>query len=309
MRVLVTGGTGFIGRHAVEALLERGHEVTALVHRRSPFRPNPRLHCPTVDLLGPRSHVLRAVNEACAEALLMLAWETEHGKFWTAPSNALWCSSSLALARGFLDAGGTRIVCAGTCVEYQAPDAGPCVPDATPVRPIHPYAISKDCLHRMLRWMAAGEGASFAWGRIFLAYGPLEAPARLVPSVINAVLRGETAKCSSGRQKRDFMHAEDYGRAFALLTESDFDGALNVSSGQPRTIADVTTRLGELLGRSDLIELGALPDREGEPPNLWGEASCLYKATGFRPEYSLDERLRQTVEWWISRHQDTAIQL
>ncbi|WP_366658535.1 NAD(P)-dependent oxidoreductase [Fodinicurvata sp. EGI_FJ10296] len=299
MRVLVTGGTGFIGWHAVREMLAAGHEIILVTRHGFSGLSDPKLHILKGDLLETGDDLLSRVREAGADVLLMLAWETRHGKFWTASSNAAWCARSIQLAQAFLEGGGRRIVSAGTCVEYDAPATGPCVPDSTPLRALHPYSISKDSLRRMLEWMTAAYGASLAWGRIFLAYGPGEFSARLVPSVVNALLDGTQAKCSSGRQVRDFLHAEDYGRAFALLVASDVQGAVNVCSGKPATIGNVVEEIAAIIGRPHLIALGALPDREGEPANLWGDMARLARETGFTPKYSLPAGLKNTVEWWI----------
>ena len=297
MRVLVTGGTGFIGCHAVSALAQSGHEVVLTARRGQEDA------CLPVDLKSPSSAALDSVADGGFDALLMLAWETGHGRFWTDPSNADWCASSIHMVQAFLRGGGKRVVCAGTCVEYDAPAEGPCLAGETPLAPIHPYSISKDAFRRVADWMTQDEGASLAWGRIFLAYGPHEDERRLVPSVINSLLNGEPALCSSGKQVRDFFHAEDYGRAFAALIDTDYHGTLNMCSGEPRTIADVAMAIGDALGYRDLVRLGALPDRPNEPPNLWGSSEALVDELSFRPKYSFEAGLNATIKWWQSQRQ------
>ena len=112
-RVLVTGGAGFVGRHAVAALRARGFEVHAL-GRRAPegahaFHP--------ADLLDADAR-RAAVREAGASHLLHLAWVTEPGRYWHSPDNLDWAAASLDLVRRFREAGGTRACVAGTCAEY-----------------------------------------------------------------------------------------------------------------------------------------------------------------------------------------------
>lgn len=296
MRVLVTGGTGFIGRFAVAALEAEGHE--AVIASR---RPQPGRGAIVADLVAADDASLAAIRDSGAEAMLALAWETEHGAFWHATSNAAWCASMIRIAEAFLDGGGRRIVCAGTCVEYDPPAEGPCIPGETPVKPAFPYSVSKNAFHDMLAWMTQARGASYAWGRIFLAYGPHEQERRLVPSIIGAILEGRLAECSSGRQIRDFLHAEDYGRSFAALTTSDYNGPLNVCSGQPVAIAEVAEMIGSLMGRPDLVALGALPDRPNEPRNLWGDASALHDGLGVRPKFTLEQGLRNVIDWRVAR--------
>ncbi|NOX93955.1 MAG: NAD(P)-dependent oxidoreductase [Alphaproteobacteria bacterium] len=293
MRILVTGGTGFIGRHAVSALMDAGHEVIVLSRT---CVAGAASICG--DIVKPDVALLEAVRSCGADAMLALAWETTHGKFWHASSNAAWCASMIQLVDAFLAGGGKRVVCAGTCVEYDPPIEGACKVEETPISPTFPYSISKDAFHRMLVWITAARGATYAWGRIFLAYGPDEQAGRLVPSIIRSVMDGKPAECSSGKQRRDFLHAVDYGRAFAALTASDFHGPINICAGEPVTIAQVVQKIGDLMGRPDLIKLGALPDRPNEPQNLWGDVTPLHNAIGFTPSYSLKEGLTHVIDWW-----------
>lgn len=298
-RVLVTGGTGFIGRHVTTALLERGCQVSVVGRAESPEGLDPRASYLSADLLDPATS-LASLFEPKTDLLLHLAWETRHGHFWQAPENLLWAGASLRLLHAFAAQGGARVVCAGSCVEYRPPDEGPCVPGQTPVAPHHLYAVAKDAVHRILACHAGQAGLSYAWGRVFFAVGPDEAEARLVPSVARGLLRGETVACSSGTQVRDFMDVRDYGSAFAALALSRFDGPINVCSGVPVTLAEVVETLGRCIGRPELIQLGGLPDRPDEAPNLWGDASAL-RALGFAPRYTLAEALGEAVDWWRAR--------
>src|SRR5204862_6165408 len=106
---------------------------------------------------------------------------------------------------------------------------------------------------------AAANGVSTAWGRLFSVYGPHEHPKRLVPSVIRSLLAGEPAACSHGTQIRDYLFAQDAADALITLLESDITGPLNLASGQPIALRDIVQCLGTLLGRPDLIRLGAIP--------------------------------------------------
>jgi nucleoside-diphosphate-sugar epimerase len=298
-RVLVTGGTGFIGRHAASALLDHGCEVTVVSRLKRPESLDDRAEYLRADLIDPKSSFAPLFLHR-PDILMHLAWETRHGHFWQAPENLLWAGASLRLLHAFAAQGGKRVVCAGSCVEYNPPEQGPCVPGETAVAPQHLYAVAKDAFHRVLACYAREAGLSFVWGRVFNALGPHEAAARVVPSVVQGLLRGETVRCSSGRQVRDFMDVRDYGSAFATLALSKFEGPINVCSGDPITLAEVITTLGRIIGRTELIAFGALPDRKDEAQNLWGDATAL-KASGFKPSYPLDKALVDAVEWWRRR--------
>lgn len=282
-RILVTGATGFIGRHAVEPLRQAGHEVHAIGSR-------------DCDLLDPAA-APPLLNELRPEVLLHLAWYAEPGAFWSSEENIGWVEASLRLLRAFAAAGGRRAVIAGTCAEYDWSYPRLSERD-TPLAPSTLYGECKHALHRMAeRWGRL----SVAWGRVFFLYGPGEHPARLVSSVASALARGEPAPCSSGEQVRDFLHVADVGRAFAALAASAVEGPVNVGSGERVSVRDVVTRLGELAGRPELVELGALPKRPDEPPELVADVRRLRDEVGFRPSLTLEEGLRGTLDWWRAR--------
>ena len=117
----------------------------------------------------------------------------------------------------------------------------------------------KNALRIEAQTIANEYGTSFAWARLFNAYGACEDRGRLVPSIIGAILRNEPAKCSSGQQVRDFMDVRDLGSALAALTLSDVQGPINLGSGRQTKIAEVAETIGRLMGRPDLIALGSVP--------------------------------------------------
>jgi nucleoside-diphosphate-sugar epimerase len=233
--------------------------------------------------------------------LVHLAWYTEHGKFWTAPENLRWLQASIGLVKAFADSGGKRAVFAGTCAEYDW-TIGACS-DAVPgyIRPATLYGACKASLFQAAERFCQQAGVSLAWGRIFFPYGPHESPARLVPSVIRSLLAGREAACSSGEQVRDFLHAADVAGAFVALLESEVKGAVNIGSGEGVALKDVVATIGEELGRPELIRLGALPTRPGDPPRLVADGGRLSSEVGWGPSYGLASGLRDVIGWWRSQ--------
>jgi nucleoside-diphosphate-sugar epimerase len=296
----VTGATGFIGRFAVAALIAGGHEVVGVSRKPLPGKI-PGVQSVLADLLDPGFDGATLSRDLGCAALLHLAWVTEHGSFWNSPDNDLWAEASRRLARAFVAGGGSRVVAAGTCVEYDPPASGACDPLTTPIVPHHPYGQAKDRFHRALDELGRATGAEIAWGRIFLLIGPGEDKRRLVPSVIRALLANEIAKCSPGNQVRDFMDVRDCAGGFAALALSHAVGAFDVCSGKATTIGALVSRLGILMDKPGLVALGALPGRPGEPPNLVGNPKRLFGETGFTPRYDLETSLADAIAWWRSQ--------
>jgi nucleoside-diphosphate-sugar epimerase len=282
-RVLVTGATGLIGRRVLAPLTAAGHEVHA-VARRAVAEPDVVWH--EADLLASQD----VVQEVDPEILVHLAWYAEHGKFWTAPVNVEWVEASLALLRAFR---GTRAVLAGTCAEYDWAAGEDTLNElSSPLRPATLYGAAKHGLHTVAAQM---DGFELAWGRVFFLYGPDEAPGRLFAAVARAVLAGEPARTTPGTQIRDFLHADDVAAAFAALAGSDVTGPVNVASGQPAALRDVVQMIGQAAGRPELIELGALSQRPGEPERLVADVARLRDEVGFAPAYSLREGIERAV--------------
>ncbi|HEY4428070.1 MAG TPA: NAD(P)-dependent oxidoreductase [Solirubrobacteraceae bacterium] len=295
-RVLVTGASGFIGRNALPALRRRGFDVHAVSFSARAESADASWH--VADLLDARARS-QLMDSVQPTHLLHLAWYAEPGAFWTSPLNVPWLQASLELVRLFAAAGGQRLVGAGTCAEYEWAGNGVCREGETPLAPSTLYGECKRSLGAVTeRLYAAPDMPSSAWGRIFFLYGPHEPPQRLVPSVARALIQGHEAPCTDGRQQRDFMHCSDVGEAFAALLDCDVEGAVNIASGAAVSIAEVVSLVGEACGRPELVRLGALPPRPGDPAVLVADTSRLRDEVGFTSERSLPEGIAETVAWW-----------
>ncbi len=296
-RVLVTGGTGFVGRHAIAPLLARGYEVHAVSSRDVPGAENVRWH--RLDLFR-SDDVERAMREIRPTHLLHFAWHAEPGKFWRSPDNLLWLEATLALLRHFARAGGRRAVMAGSCAEYDW-DYGYCSEGVTPCRPATPYGVCKHALQQALAAYGDVQGLSWGWGRIFFLYGPYEHPARLVASVITSLLRGAEARCTAGDQIRDYMHVADAASAFAALLDSEVSGPVNIASGRPVAVRDVILAAADPLGARDRVIFGAVPRAEHDPPLLLADIRRLSHEVGWSGQRELAAGMENTVNWWRSQ--------
>jgi nucleoside-diphosphate-sugar epimerase len=297
-RVLLTGAAGFIGSHCVRPLIDRGYEVHAVSRSpRSVDGSGATWH--EVDLLQPGA-ARGLVDRVRPSHLLHLAWFVVPGKLITAPENFDWVSASFELVRGFAEAGGTRLGVCGSGYEYDWAH-GYCTEGLTPCAPDTVYGACKHALHEMVRTFAAGRELSAAWPRVFFLYGPKEHPERLVSSVIRSLLRGEPARCSHGRQIRDYLHVQDVADGLVAVLDSEVQDAVNVSSGQATTLREIASTIGRLTGRPELVQLGVLPARANDVPLVVG-SNAKAAALGWQPKYDLESGLLQTIEWW--REQD-----
>ena len=299
MRILITGATGFVGARVVEALAQRpGAEIVGLARHTPPDGLALRgVRWQQADVLD-EAAMHAVLRDLRPEVLLHAAWYVEHGKFWAAPENECWVEASFALAAHFFEAGGRRMVGLGTCAEYDTDAPGADLPWAEDrvLAPSTPYGAAKARLASALFELAArAAGREVAWARLFHLFGPGEHPARLVPSVINALRAGEPARCGPGELVRDFASTWFVGRALAALLSSNVTGAVNVASGVPVSIGALAGRIAALLGREDLLAVGALPGRLGEVPCMLAGTARLQREVGFCEPFSLEAALRHLI--------------
>lgn len=297
-KVILTGASGFIGRFCSRELVARGYDVHAISSKR---RDNDTAGViwHHADLLDPVK-TATLFSEIRATHLLHLAWYAEPGKYWTAEDNISWFQTSLSLYRHFADNGGQRLVTAGTCAEYDW-RYGYCTEHVTPLVPATLYGTCKHALQQVSDAFARERGLSGAWGRIFYLYGPGEHPARLVPSVIGALIDGRPALCTHGRQIRDFMYVQDVASAFVALLDSDVKGPVNIGSGEPIAIAEMARSIAEKLSRTDLLHLGAKPAPENDAPLVLANITRLRDEMDWHPKFDLNTGLEETIRWWKNK--------
>ena len=171
VRLLVTGATGFIGRHVLAQLALR-KDITVVASARSiPAALPSRIAFDQADLLeaeGPADLIARVQPTH----LLHLAWDARPGLFWTTPGNLRWAAATLDLFESFVRVGGKRAVFAGSGAEYDW--TGPSLlSESAETRPATLYGVAKDAVRRIV-CMPFASGVSVAWGRVFWLYGDHE---------------------------------------------------------------------------------------------------------------------------------------
>lgn len=294
-RVLLTGATGFIGRHCLPLLLASSNEVHAVSSKVEDGR-HQEVCWHQADLLD-SDQVSDLIRRVQPTHLLHFAWTVVPGKFWTSLDNFRWVQASLALIQEFAKSGGHRVVMAGTCAEYDW-KYGFCSEAVTPLSPTTVYGTCKNALSAMVDAFMKQTGLSSAWGRIFCLYGPHEHPERLISFVIRSVIEGNRVPCSHGNQIRDYLYVQDVADAFVSLLKSDVKGPVNIASGCPISLKNLINGITNKLGGRDLIDLGAVPVPVDDPNFLIADVTRLSDEVHWHPKYDLDSGLEQTAIWW-----------
>lgn len=270
MKVLVTGATGFVGRHLVAALLNRGHELV-LTARRPDGPGDPGVTFVPYDLLSSTSSFPEPMLRV--DVVMHLAWPglPNYGELFHIEQNL---PASYRLLKRLAEGGIRRILVTGTCFEYGMCD-GVLSEDRVP-QPANPYAIAKDMLRRQLELLAARAGFVLQWVRLFYMYGPGQNPKSLLAQLDAAITRGDTAfDMSMGEQLRDYLPVEEVAYKLALLAENDVAGIFNCCSGEPisvrRLVEDHIARRGAAIS----LNLGRYPYSPLEPLAFWGSTAKM----------------------------------
>lgn len=292
-RVLVTGGSGYIGAPTVRSLVASGCEVHIL-GRKDPGIGEATFH--SVDLLNEPNlnGLLETIN---AQVLLHLAWAVTPGKFWDDPANEAWREASKKLFEAFSRSGGERIVGVGSCAEYEWSET-PLSEFSSPIRPATLYGQAKATTWMNLLEVSRRTDISVAWARIFFLFGPGEPRGKLVSDAISTILQGRIFRATAGLQRRDFVFVQDVAEALAALTLSDVEGPVNVGSGKATTVRNILEQIETGTRSNGLIDFGARPSSENDPPEVVADVGRLLNEVGFEPRFSLREGIAHAVDWW-----------
>lgn len=269
-QILLTGASGFVGRHVLRALLGRGHKVRAITRTRLNISESNLEQLMVDDLFAASDDWLA---DACAgiDMTIHCAWYAEPGQYLNSPRNLTCLRGTLALAEAARRSKVSRFVGIGTCFEYEISSQP--LPVSTPLNPQSPYAASKAAAYLALSGNFPASGISFAWCRLFYLFGEGEDERRFVPYVRKQLSRGQAVELTAGTQVRDFLDVAEAARQIVEIAASDHSGAANICSGRPQTIRAMAERIADEYGRRSLLRFGARAENAIDPPFVVGVPS------------------------------------
>ena len=305
MKVLITGGAGFIGSHVADRLLADGHEVVVLDDLSTGHveHLNPAARFYQMDIQSPWLDELFKIERP--EAILHQAAQASvrrsvEDPVFDASVNVL---GTATLLQASVRHGVRRFLYASTGgAIYGDTDVVP-TPEDVPTLPVSPYGASKLAAEVYLRTFHALHGLSYAALRYANVYGPRQDPhgeAGVVAIFARRLLGGETARINGdGKQTRDFVYVGDVADANARALRSDAVGSFNVGTGVETDINTIFTILKRLTGSEQPEQHG--PGLAGEQRRSVVDARKLEAALGWKPATPLDEGLEATVRFFRSK--------
>lgn len=322
MKVLVTGGAGYIGSVAVDALVAAGHEVAVLDNLYQGHRGavNPRASFHGVDLADPVA-LTRTMGEVMPDSVLHFAAYTLVGESMELPFKYLGASvtNAVNLISTAVDHGVERFIFSSTANLFGEPERIPIDAEESIV-PGSPYGESKYLVERVLDWAHRLKGLRYACLRFFNAAGCTERlgedhdpETHLIPLVIQAAMGqresirifGDDYPTPDGSCVRDYIHVEDLASAHLLALEALRDREVlkyNLGNGNGFSVKEVVDTVSEVSGRAVKVEIA--PRRPGDPAILVADSTRIREELGWTPKYPDLRSIVKSAWDWHRAHPD-----
>jgi UDP-glucose 4-epimerase len=308
VRVLVTGGAGFIGSNLVRALLARGDEVRVLDNFSTGNRTNLAGLQRDVELVEGELRSYERVHNAVrgVEVVFHLGALGSVPRSVQDPltSGAVNVEGTLNVLLAARDESVRRVVFASSSSIYGNQPELPLEESMAP-DPISPYGVAKLAAERYcVSFSRVYEALETVVLRYFNVFGPRQDPrsqyAAVVPLFITAIAAGDPVTIfDDGEQSRDFTYVDNV--VAANLLAADAEGAsgriFNISAGAPATVNQLADTIGGLLGKS--VERAYLPPRPGDLRDSWADVSAARGVLGYQPSVSLEDGLRRTADFLL----------
>jgi UDP-glucose-4-epimerase GalE len=320
MRILVTGGAGYIGSLTAQHLADAGHGVVVLDDLRNGHRAAVGVLPLVVGDVRDVDLVASTIDEHAIDAVVHFAALKSVEDSVSDPGSYFDnnVGGTLGVLRAMARTGVRRLVFSSSCAVYGTPDASP-VDETAAIRPMNAYGESKAVSERLLPWFDSTHGIRSVALRYFNAAGAADDGSRgedwagaqnLVPVVLQtaagrrAVVRifGTDHPTPDGTAIRDYIHVLDLAAAHLCALEAidarDASLTVNVGTGVGASVQEVIDAARRITGRE--IPAEAAPRREGDPSAIWADTSRADATLGWRATRTLDDIVRSAWRWHIA---------
>lgn len=296
-RILIIGGTGFIGAHIAKKALLEGLQVTIISKNYKPLSDRLKdVEYLSIDIRN-KDSLCNQLKEKTFQYVINLGGYVDHSNFFSGgeavfnvhfngTKNLINCIDKDSL-KSFIQIGSSD--------EY----GGNLAPQNESQRelPISPYSHAKTAATHLLQMLYRREKFPVIILRPFLVYGPGQGMERFIPQVIKGCIEEKEFPISEGRQLRDFCFIDDFVRSiFSSINNTEaFGEVINIASGEPISIKDVVSKIQNIVTKGR-PKFGESPYRDGENMELYADISKAKKLLNWQPKISLDEGLKITID-------------
>ena len=298
-KAVITGPTGAIGIALINELIQNGTRVLAICHKGTKRIANiPKSDY--VEIIEADLENLKECAEIVAhdyEVFFHFAWACTVGdsrnNIKAQIDNIQYTIDAVELASIL---GCKRFIGAGSQAEY-----GRCERDLdsnTPTFPENGYGIAKLCAGQLSRIRCNQLGIDHIWTRILSVYGPYDGEKTLISGLLKSFLNGQSPSCTKGEQIWDYIYSKDIAKALRLLAERGVSNKVYcLGSGEGHPLRDYIESIRNLINPNLRIGFGEVAYGEKQVMHLCADISELVRDTGFIPQYSFEEGMRETIEW------------
>lgn len=304
MRLLVTGAAGFVGSAVAGEAVRSGHDVVGIVRPKAGAQTSGDVSSPFQSVAADfRDGAAMAgiIRRTRPDVVVHIGWSGVDG----ASRNSIAqindnIAAACALVEACAEAGVRKFVGIGSQAEYGLL-SGKVSEDQLPM-PTSLYGAAKLSVQLLTRQLAAQSGLSFAWLRLFAAYGPGDRPHWLIPSLIETMLDGRRPKTTMGTQRWDYLYIDDVARGVLAVAETEAaEGVFNLGSGVPVPVRTVVEHIRDLAAPGMDLVFGEIPYGPAQIWHLEADVARLKIAAGWGPQVAVQAGLARTVAWHRER--------
>lgn len=271
MKLLITGASGYIGRHIINQFINTEHKIIA-----NDFS-NPGINCDNIEYNGKNLFESENPYEETGrpDVCIHLAWKD--GFIHNSNAHMEYLSDHYKFIDKMLSAGLKQIVIMGSMHEVGYFEGA--IDENTPCNPLSMYGIAKDSLRRSSKLLAEKYNAVWQWIRAYYIYGDDKRGNSIFAKIQQAVENGKTTfPFTTGKNKYDFIHIDTLANMIAAVaSQKEVDGIINCCSGKPVSLSEQVEKYIKDNNLNISLEYGAFPDRPYDSPAVWGDDSKIKK--------------------------------
>ena len=298
MRIFITGGTGFIGKHIVRKLKENEDNNLLLLSQAS------KKELSWLDIsentkviegdLSALESLRMGLEDFKPEVTIHLAWEGLPN--YDPKISIRNLNYGLNLINLLAEIGCKSVLAAGSCWEYGQQSGK--IPENTPPKPLNAFTAAKHSLHLLGKEIAKENNAQFIWTRFFYVYGPGQREASLIPYLIHCAKTGEIPEIKNPSARNDFIYVEDIAEAITLILKKCKESTVyNIGSGHLISTQEVLKIIFDNYGLQEQYK-NVKPEPTDVFSGFYADISKIKTEIGWKPKTGIEEGIKKTIDYY-----------